>query len=41
MGNLFLNIFLVAKFIFILLVFIALVWSIIYFVKNDVEHKLL
>ncbi len=34
MGDLFLNIFLVAKFIFILLVFIALALSIIYLVKN-------
>lgn len=34
MGDLFLNIFLVAKFIFILLVFIALMLSIIYLVKN-------
>lgn len=34
MGDLFLNIFLVAKFIFILLVFIALVLSIIYLAKK-------
>lgn len=34
MGNLFLKIFLVAKFVFILLVFIVLVLSIIYLVKK-------